>query len=344
MTALDWGVIALVALGALSLLWAADPGKAVTDLRVMLIEPGLFYLILRTSIRDQRGLLRLIDGLLFAGALVAGIGLMLYFGGQGIITAEGGSLRLASVYGSPNNVGLFLGRCIPFALAYALASLDRTRRLFGVGTLILMGIAVLFSQSAGALFIGIPAAVLIVSVLTLRRRARLAVVGLAGVGAAVFAVAMQFPRFARIVDVGEGTSFFRVRVWQSALQMIADRPLTGFGLDQFLNAFRGRYMLPDAWQEPNLSHPHNVLLDFWVRLGIGGVLIFAWIQVAFWRAALRLYRTRPDALTAALLIGAMGSMINLLAHGLVDNSVFVSDLAYVFVLLLGVVGNLHRQD
>jgi hypothetical protein len=31
----------------------------------------------------------------------------------------------------------------------------------------------------------------------------------------------------------------------------------------------------------------------------------------------------------------MGSMANLLAHGLVDNSVFVQDLTYVFVLLLG---------
>jgi hypothetical protein len=31
----------------------------------------------------------------------------------------------------------------------------------------------------------------------------------------------------------------------------------------------------------------------------------------------------------------MGSMVNVLAHGLVDNSVFVQDLAYIFVLLLG---------
>ncbi len=123
------------------------------------------------------------------------------------------------------------------------------------------------SQSAGALFIGIPAAALLVLLLALRKRARLAVVGLAGVGAAVVAVAMQSPRFARVIDFGEGTSFFRVRVWQSAIQMIAERPLTGFGLDQFLNAFRGRYMMPDAWQEPSLSHPHNWMLDWWVRLG-----------------------------------------------------------------------------
>ena len=40
----------------------------------------------------------------------------------------------------------------------------------------------------------------------------------------------------------------------------------------------------------------------------------------------------------------MGSMINLLAHGLVDNSVFVNDLAYVFVLLLGIISNIRAID
>ena len=32
-----------------------------------------------------------------------------------------------------------------------------------------------------------------------------------------------------------------------------------------------------------------------------------------------------------------GTMVNLLAHGLVDNSIFVQDLAFIFVLLLALV-------
>ena len=343
LSGLDWGVVALVVWGAASVLWAADRGKAITELRVMIIEPALLYLMLRTVVRETKDLLRVVDALVIAGVVVSVIGLVLYAGGQGLITAEGGAQRLASVYGSPNNVGLLLGRAFPFALAFALLPLDRRRRVVAVGALIVMGAAALLSQSAGALFIGIPAAALLVLLLTLRKRARLAVLGLAGVGAAVVAVAMQSPRFARVIDFGEGTSFFRVRVWQSAIQMIAERPLTGFGLDQFLNAFRGRYMMPDAWQEPSLSHPHNWVLDWWVRLGLFGLLVFVWIQIAFWRTALRVYRAKPDALRLALMIGAMGSMVNLLAHGLVDNSVFVADLAIIFTFLLGIASNLERQ-
>ena len=62
----------------------------------------------------------MVDALIIAGLLVAIIGLWQYLNGEAIITAEGGSRRLASVYGSPNNVALILGRCIPFALAFHL--------------------------------------------------------------------------------------------------------------------------------------------------------------------------------------------------------------------------------
>ncbi len=133
-TPLDYGVAALLLLGALSLAWAEQRGAALTELRTLLLEPALFYLILRTAARDRRSLLRLVDALVIAGIVVAVIGLYQFANGQAVVTAEGGARRLASVYGSPNNVGLFLGRCIPFLLAFLLVRVDTTRRVFaGVG-------------------------------------------------------------------------------------------------------------------------------------------------------------------------------------------------------------------
>jgi O-antigen ligase len=339
---LDWGVAAWLALGAVSLLWAEQRGAAFTELRVMIFEPALFYLAMRAGARDRRTLLRLVDALLIAGVLVALIGLFQFATGAAVITAEGGARRLASVYGSPNNVGLFLGRCIPFLLAFALARLDGLRRGLAAAALLVLLLASALSGSAGALFLGVPFSVAAVLLLVYGRRALIALGGLVAAGAAGFAVASRSPRFARVLDFSEGTSFFRIRVWQSALEMIADRPITGLGLDQFLYAYRGRYIMPDAWQEPNLSHPHNILLDWWIRLGVFGLLLFAWIQLVFWRQMFALYRALRgrDPLLFGLVVGAMGCMIDLLAHGLVDNSVYVNDLALVFVLLLGLAANL----
>lgn len=339
---LDYAVAAWVMLGVLSLLWTQYRSPALTELRVLFLEPAIFYILFRVIIREKQQFLLLVDALLLAGVTVACIGLLQFVRGEAVITAEDGARRLASVYGSPNNVGLFLGRCIPFGLAYLLIPVDRRRRLAAGLALGIMGVAVVLSQSVGAIFIGIPAAVVTVLLLALGKRARLPLLILVVLGVIGFAVSLQSARFARVLDFSSGTNFFRLRVWQSAINVISDHPITGLGLDQFLYAFRGYYILPDAWQEPNLSHPHNFLLDFWIRLGIAGVALLAIIQIFFWRNARQIYQwvRQGDRIVFALIVGTMGSMINLLAHGLIDNSVYVQDLAYVFILLLALIVNL----
>ncbi len=342
--AIDYGVLIWLLLGILSLSWSERVSQAITELRVMILEPTLFYLVLRSSARDRQSIVRVVDAMLLAGFLVAVIGLWLFIQGDAVITAEAGSRRLASVYGSPNNVALFLGRCIPFAMAYLITSTDRARRFAAGVSVTLMLLAVLLSQSVGAIFLGVPLAVATVFTLVWRRRAALALLALLAGIAAISPLLLQSARFSRLLDFTEGTNFFRIRVWQSAINMIRDYPLTGVGLDQFLYAFRGQYVMPDAWQEPNLSHPHNFILDFWVRLGLLGILNLLWLQVAFWRAmrsAYRRFRGR-DPVFFALCLGTIGSMINLLSHGLVDNSVYVQDLCYVYVLLLGLAVNLSN--
>lgn len=344
--ALDLGLLFWLMLGALSLVWANIPGRAITELRTLFIEPVLFYMLARLIVRDQLSLTRLVDALLLAGIVVCLIGLYLYFTGQGVITAEEGAQRLASVYGSPNNVALFLGRCMPFAFAYTLVKVDLRRRLLAGFIVGLTLASILFTQSAGALFLGVPFTIAVVLLLAIGRRALLVILGLALAAAGTIPFAMRSARFQRLLDFSQGTNFFRLRVWESAVNMIADQPLTGIGLDQFLYAYRGTYLRPDAWQEPDLSHPHNFFLDVWLRLGLFGVMLFIWLQVHFWRTAFFHYRRlrQRNPILFALLIGAMGSMVNLLAHGFVDNSIFVNDLSYVFVLLLAIISNIRAID
>jgi O-antigen ligase len=336
---IDYLLVVWVLLGVISLLWTQRLPEATTELRVIFIEPVFFYLIFRTIRLTRSQTLLIVDAFIIAGLFVAVIGLFQYVQGEAIITAEAGSRRLASVYGSPNNVALFLGRCIPFALAFVFIRIDRRRQVFYLVILIPMGMALLLTQSVGGIFIGVPISVATVLLLSLRRRARYALLGLLTVLLIGFVFSLQSERFARVLDFSSGTNFYRVRAWLSAINIIHDRPITGLGLDQFLYAFRGKYILPDAWQEPNLSHPHNILLDFWVRLGLLGVVLLFVLQTVFWRTAVKLYRRfqKADKLYLALIIGTIGSMINLIGHGLIDNSVFVQDLSYVFVLLLALV-------
>jgi putative inorganic carbon (HCO3(-)) transporter len=152
------------------------------------------------------------------------------------------------------------------------------------------------------------------------------------------------PRLQGALDLSRASSLIRTQVWTSAISLLRERPLTGAGLDQFLYLYRSRYIQPDAWREPDLSHPHNVVLDYWISLGILGLAILVVLQVTFWRSAVAAWRRwrGVDVLLAAVAVGAMGSMADFLAHGLVDNSYFVIDLAYVFCLTLALVLRLEK--
>lgn len=337
---LDWIIFIWLALGLLAVTWSANRGTALTELRVLFIEPALFYGIFRSCNLRRQQVTMILDAFVIAGLLVAVIGLWQYMNGVAIITAEGGAGRLASVYGSPNNVALFLGRCIPFAIAFVAGwGIDRKRRWIYGAVLVPMLIAFLLTQSVGGIFLGLPAAVVTIVLLRWGKRSHWILLGLGAVLIVSFMFALQSSRFARVLDFSEGTNFYRLRAWQSAVNMIRDHPITGLGLDQFLYAFRGHYIMPDAWQEPNLSHPHNILLDVWIRLGIIGVAWLVVLQITFWRVWLKA-RLVSDNFTKVLFIGMAASMVNLVVHGLVDNSIFVQDLSYVFVLLVALLAHL----
>jgi len=119
--------------------------------------------------------------------------------------------------------------------------------------------------------------------------------------------------------------------------MAGDHPVLGVGLDNFLYQYRSYYVLPTAWEEFNLSHPHNLILDFWLRLGLGGLAVLAWLLAGFFRRGLRLHRILPAGPDSLLVAGLMAGMVNFVAHGLVDNAFFLVDLAFVFMLMLAFV-------
>ncbi|NJN93378.1 MAG: hypothetical protein HC875_04455 [Anaerolineales bacterium] len=310
---------------------------------------------------------RLIDAFVAGATLQALIAPYLYFFTDQSITAEGVRRALGLAYGSPNNLSLFLDRAWPILLAVALFSgchseakpknpfnastrglfagaqsdTQKRRWLYGM-SLLIVSVALYLTFSKGALLLGLPAGALAMGLFYLRRSSgtgRWRFVLLAGLAALVVLALVVIPlsqteRFRTTFDLNQGsTGFFRVKLWQASLAMLWDHWPLGVGLDNFLYQYRTRYILPDAWQEPNLSHPHNLILDFGTRLGLGGIGLLVWLQVAFWRSALRLYQRLPGP----LILGLMGSMVVFLAHGLVDNSYFLVDLAFVFFLTLGIV-------
>jgi O-antigen ligase len=264
------------------------------------------------------------------------------------VVVAGGVRRATSVYCHPNNLGLALGRVWPVLAAMALVVLapgGAWRRVHwrhpwrspglapaALGGLVLAGIAASFSKGA---VIGAGAALVVLS-LVLRLRILLAT---AVLGALLIVAVGLVSGVERLNPLG-GSSGARVELWQSAAAMLREHPVLGIGLDQFYtlrNTEGSRWIAPEAaaTSERFASHPHNLFLDTWLRLGLLGLAAFMVLLVRFFRRAWAIRRCEP-----ALAAGLIAAMVAALVHGMVDNFYFVEDLAFVFWLHLALVDDL----
>jgi hypothetical protein len=322
----------------LSLLVGEDKRSALWELRVLVLQPVVLYALVRSEPLSGDDVLHLGDALVLGAVALAGIGLYHFTALNYVEAAEGVRRLLIPFYDSPNHISLFLERAAPVALAAAVYGRGRMRRVLHGLALAVMLLAIYLTYSRGAWLVGLPAALLFVVLMPQfmaerRRRALLAAAGALGIGLLALIPVARTARFASLLHPESGTSFLRLVLWRGALRMIAAHPVMGAGIGNFAAQYP-RFMLPEAWREPLVYHPHNLLLDFWAILGLPGLAALAWLQVAFWRSALASYRRSIDPALRALLLGLMGSMAGFLAHGLVDTAYFLADLALVFMLTL----------
>lgn len=354
-TALDWGVVALIFAGALSLLWSTHLREAAREFRTVVFEAGIFYGLLRAMIQKRSDVWRVSDAWVLGGALIGAVAVYQWAFGQNLITAEG-VWRVRGFYGSPNNLALYLGRVFPLCVAIAvwgpapnpqsqLPAAANAKRVglpglhrkwvYGVA-MVVMAAALFLTYSRGAWLLGVPVALLFLAAMRGRRAFAIAL-GLLAIGVVALALVVGAGRLTSLLETTEGTTFFRLQLWQSSWAMIRDHPVQGVGLDNFLYYYRSQYVLPTAWEEFNLSHPHNLVFDFWLRLGLAGLVALIWLLVSFFRQGWRSYRSLPEGDARLLLLGVMGGMVNFVAHGLVDNAFFLVDLGFVFALMLAMV-------
>jgi O-antigen ligase len=287
------------------------------------------------------------------------------------VIPDGNTLRATSVYGHPNNLALALGRIWPLAAGLACglvlgATQSGGVRLPAAVRLGLFGILVVAvvlclggiqaSVSRGAL-LGINAAIVVLAtgvlLLEMRRqrdnpqRAR-QVRALMIVGVVLVVGFLAWRTFSLREGVASGSVNTRLLLWEEALTLIQRQPF-GLGPDQFYyyhNPEFGRSIIDPrliGTSEEFAAHPHNLLLDLWLRLGPIGVIAFAWLILRFfWRG---FWLVQRAALAPAyLVLGACAAMAAALTHGMVDNFYFVPDLAFTFWLLLAGVDFYHEQS
>jgi len=333
------------------------PALALREWRTVFLNALIFALLLiallRRSQQPARERWLLVAGWTAGASAVSLIGLWGFATGSGFVSAAEGVRRVQALYDSANNLALYLDRTVPVTLALVLLLPARRQRVLWAMLAAPQALAWLLTFSKGTLLLAAPAALLVLGVggfWLLRRQGRpvaplVLLAALALIGAGVLAPFLGAERFQRLLDFEQGTGFLRVQLWRSAWQMALDHPLLGVGPDQFLYHYRSGYLLPTAWQEPNLNHPHNVLLDWWTRLGLPGLVLgMGWLGAGVFGLWRWLQSSVLQPHEAALALGCLAAAAAGLAHGLIDVSYALPELMLVWVLIfhLGIEAEMER--
>lgn len=314
-------VLLLIAATGVSLLNLADPphqSEALREVRTVIVEPIMFLvaarMVMRRPIyRSWVGSVLMLTGAAISVYALAQIGLEL-----GGVQAND-LTRATAFYNHPNNLAVFLERTLLFTIGVAIMrpTWIPVWALAGVQSL---GLLATFSRGA---MLGVLVGVAVVLVFIGAWRWLL---GLTAAGVVVGIIGLLiFPD--RILDVGgDGTEPTRFSIWRSSIEMIRAHPVFGVGPDQFLYQYSRRFVEPAGWPERYTSHPHNIVLDTWLRLGILGLASFATMVVGVvWWIQKQTRWIRQDAWS----IGAIAALFGGLIHGLLDNGFFLPDLATI---------------
>jgi O-antigen ligase len=267
------------------------------------------------------------------------------------VNVGNGLPRAMSVYGNPNNLGLYLGRVWPLATALALIEWRMGFRrwlalTYALGAAVCLG-GILVSFSRGA-WLGTGVALLVLVLPWMRRRFQswllpcLLVCGatLAGVWALMFTLRGTF--------MG-GSGNVRLLFWREALALIKEHPF-GLGLDQFYyyhNPIFGRSLIDPALmsvQDRTAHGPHSLVFELWLNLGPLGLLAVMWLLARAVKRVVAALTSKLATPAGFLAHGAIAALAAALTHGLVDTFYFWPDLAIAFWLLLMLIRDSQNID
>ena len=131
----------------------------------------------------------------------------------------------------------------------------------------------------------------------------------------------------------------RTVLWQTALQMSADRPLLGIGPDNFRYTY-GNYLGLAVWD--TRVHTNNTYLEVLVGMGLLGLAALGWFVVAAVRSAvsvvalIRLKAGSTNADTSIPLVAAaFAACLAIAAHGVVDSFLTFTSTYVVFAIAAG---------
>lgn len=252
--------------------------------------------------------------LLSGGTLIALVAIYNRIRGIGLVEGTRVTIGrdLQSPLGDPNDLALVLLTPLSLALAMTFNAGSRAGRLFGLAATVVVAAAIIATQSRGGL-LGILAVLFVVGQWHIRSIwLRIAVVV---IGALALFYMMDIGNrasggYAEVSAKGiDDSSKIRLIVWQAAINMAAENPFNGVGLNNFASNL---YLYTPQWFHMAMV-PHSAWFQVLGETGIPGILIFLTMVLTALRSAYvsmeRLQGLPVDPCVRILSMGLLSSLV-----------------------------------
>jgi putative inorganic carbon (HCO3(-)) transporter len=317
---------------------ALSPVKsaALKDLAVLSLYILLFFVCARV-LRSSRLRSWLIIVYLHISLIISVYGIrQWFFGAEALATwvdpqsPLSKTTRVYSYLGNPNLLAGYLITAVALSLVAIFAWQGWIKKALGVTMFVVNSACLVLTFSRGG-WIGLLAALLAAALLlvywwtplmpTFWRTWSLPMMMGGLIGVVALAVMFVEPVRLRVMSIfmdrQDSSNNFRRNVWDAVFRMIGDRPIIGIGPGH--NSFNKIYPL---YQQPKFSalSAYSIFLEVVVEMGVLGLSCFLWLVfVTFHTGFTQMQRLRELRSVEGLwIIGAIASLLGLLAHGLVD--------------------------
>ncbi|MFH1336116.1 MAG: O-antigen ligase family protein [Candidatus Zixiibacteriota bacterium] len=300
----------------------------------------LLFFLLVNNIREEGKIRKLVSILIMVSCVVGLYAVWQHYSGMDLyrhklLEPKGGVFISLGLFDHHLTFGGYY--MLVFLLASAIALSYKgggIRRILDIISPGILGLSLIFSYARSA-WLGAVTGMLIFGFLQGKKFALLFTLGIIALCLAVFVIEpTSWDRIKEISLSKDKTESTRIRLWQTSLNMIKDKPIWGIGLGNFGQLFN-RYKVEGRYD--NYSHPHNDFLNVAVNSGLLGLLAYLYLWAVFLYTSLKsVLKNRKTGFIHSVQISGVVTMVAFLFASLFQCYYTDAEVNMLVMFLLGI--------
>ncbi len=233
-------------------------------------------------------------------------------------------MRVYSTLENPNVYGEYLILMIPIAVALFWTEKGWKKKVFFLGIIGILGIALILTFSRGC-WLGIIFALAILALIIDRRFIFLGIFLL--LLAPIVLPDTIIQRITSIGNLEDTSTSYRVNIWLGTIDMLRDYWLSGVGMG--ITSFNTIYPLY-SFNNIKAPHSHNLYLQIIVEYGIVGFIVMMGVMYNYFKDSIISMKAKKDI----VLGGLIASMLGFLLQSMTDHTWYNYRVVLIFWVMI----------